>query len=96
MMIKRVQTEEHEMKVLTASDDNTIFLLRDINCRTRIQSMLKSFEKASSSEINFSKFQAVWAEAYKNRIDKPGQMVWSQLFIKIPEVHFVTQKHLRH
>ena len=57
MMIKRVQTEEHEMKVLSVSDDNTIFLLRDINCHTRIQSMLKSFKKASSSEINFSKFQ---------------------------------------
>ena len=30
-----------------------------------------------------------WAVAYKNRLDKPGRIVWSQFFIKILGVHFV-------
>ena len=70
-------------------DDTTIFLLKEINCHNRIQSILKSHEKASSSKTNFSRIQAVWAGAYKNRIDKPGQMIWSQLYIKILGLHFV-------
>ena len=64
-------------------DDTTIFESRDINWHTRIQSILKSHEKASSSKTNFSKIQALWAGAYKNRIDKSGLMIWSQLYIKI-------------
>ena len=53
-------------------DDTTIFLLRDINNHNRIQSILKSHEKVSSSKINFSKIQDLWAGTYKKRIDKPG------------------------
>ena len=64
--------------------------MRD-NCHAGIQSILKSFDKASSSKINFSKIQALWVE-HKNRIDKPEKMVWSQLSVKILWVHFVTQK----
>ena len=60
------------MKTLNFPDDTTIFELRDINWHTRIQSILKSHEKASSSKTNFSKIQALWPGAYKNRIDKPG------------------------
>ena len=71
------------MKILNFPDDTTIFELRDINWHTRIQSILKSHEKASSSKTNFSKIQALWAGAYKNRIDKSGLMIWSQLYIKI-------------
>ena len=43
------------MKTLNIPDNNTIFLLRGINCYTRIQSNLKSFEKASSSKKFFFK-----------------------------------------
>ena len=43
------------MKTLNIPDNNTKFLLRGINCYTRIQSNLKSFEKAPSSKINFFK-----------------------------------------
>ena len=71
------------MKILNFPDDTTIFLLRDINWHARIQSILKSHQKASSSKTNFSKIQALRAGAYKNRTDKPGQMIWSQLYIKI-------------
>ena len=31
--------------------------------------ILKLYEDASSSKINFSKSQALWARSYKNRID---------------------------
>ena len=50
-----MQIGDHEIKILNVPDENTIFLLRDINCNRRIQSILKSFEKASSSKINFLK-----------------------------------------
>ena len=71
------------MKILNFPDDTTIFELRDIKWHNRIQSILKSHEKASSSKANFSKIQALWVGAYKNRIDKSGLMIWSQMYIKI-------------
>ena len=46
--IKGVQIGDHEMKILNFPDGATIFLLRDINCHTRIQSIKKSHEIASS------------------------------------------------
>ena len=85
--IKGVQIGDPEMKILNFPDDTTIFLLRDINYHTRIN--FKSHGKASSSKINFSKIQGLWAVKHKNRIEKPGQMVWPQLYIKIIWVHFV-------
>ena len=63
------------MKMWKFPDDTTIFFLRDINCHNKIQSILKSHEKASSSETNFSKIQALWAREYKIRIDKLGQII---------------------
>ena len=77
------------MKILNFPDDNTIFLIRDINCHTRIQPVLKSHEKASNSKTNFSKIPTLWAVAHKNKTGKPGQMTWSQLYIKTFRVHFV-------
>ena len=50
--------------------------------------ILKLYEDASSSKINFSKSQALWAGAYENRIDQPGQMEWPQFSIKIIGVNF--------
>ena len=44
------------MKMWNFPDDTTIFLLRDINRHNRIQSILKSYEEASSSETAFQKF----------------------------------------
>ena len=75
MGIKTVQIGDHEIKILNVPDENTIFLLRDINCNRRIQSILKSFEKASSSKINFLKIQTLWAVAYKINSDKTEQMI---------------------
>ena len=39
-------------------------------------------------KISFSKNEVLWSGAYKNRIDKPRQMVWSQFSIKILGVYF--------
>ena len=61
---------DDDSKILSFPDDTTIFLLRDINWHTRIQSILKSYEKASSSKTNFPKIQVLWTGPYKNRIDK--------------------------
>ena len=78
---------DHEMKILNFADDAIVFL-RNINCFTKIQSILKLYEKASTSKINFSNIQTLWAGAYKNRIDTPGQMIWSHVFIEMFGVHF--------
>ena len=47
------------MKILSFPDDATIFLLRDINYQNRIQSILKSHEKASSSKTYFSRIEVL-------------------------------------
>ena len=39
-------------------------------------------------KISFSKDEVLWGGAYKNGIDKPRQMVWSQFSIKILGVYF--------
>lgn len=76
------------MKTLKLPNNTTSFLLRDIKCHTKIQSILKSHEKTSSSKINFLKSQALQSGACKKRIDKTEQMVWSQVSFKILAVHF--------
>ena len=85
--IKGIQIGNQEIKLVNFTDDATTFL-RDIDCLNRIQSILKLNEDASSSKINFTKSQALWAGDYKNRFDKPGAMVWSNLSIKILGINF--------
>ena len=85
--VKGVQIGTHEIKIINFADDTTIFL-RDIDCLTRIQAILNLYEKASSSKINLSKSQALWAGTYKNRYDKPGKMAWSNFSIKILGITF--------
>ena len=85
--VKGVQIGTHEIKIINFADDTTIFL-RDIDCLTRIQAILNLYEKASSSKINLSKSQALWAGSYKNRYDKPGKIVWSNFSIKILGITF--------
>ena len=55
--IKAIQIGDHEIKIVNFADDTTIFL-RDITCLDRIQVILKLYEDACSSKINFSKSQA--------------------------------------
>ena len=59
MRIINEQIEDHEMKIWNFPDETTIFLLKDINCHNRTESILKALEKASSSKTNFSKIQAL-------------------------------------
>ena len=70
--IKGIQIGDHEIKIINFADDSNIFF-RDIACLNRIQVVLRLYKDASSSKILFSKSQALWAAAYKNRIDKSGQ-----------------------
>ena len=60
--IKRVQVRDYQKKILNFADDTTIFY-RDIKYLTRIQSILKLWEKSSSSKINFSKTHTLSAAA---------------------------------
>ena len=85
--IKGIQIGNQEIKIVNFADDTTIFL-KDIDCLNRIQSILKLYEDASSSKINFTKSHALWAGDYKNRFDKPGTMVWSNFSNKILGIHF--------
>ena len=86
-IVKGVQIGTHEIKIVNFPDDTTIFL-RDIECLTRIQAILNLYEKASSSKINLSKSQALWAGTYKNRYDKPGKVAYFNFSIKILGIPF--------
>ena len=55
--IKGIQIGDHEIKIVNCADDTTIFI-RDIICLDKIQVILKVYEHASCSKINFSKSQA--------------------------------------
>ena len=72
--IKGVQIDDQEIKIVNFADDTTIFL-RYIDSLTRIQTILKLYEKASSSKINLSNSQALWAGGCKNRYNKPK--IWN-------------------
>ena len=80
--IKGIQIGHHKIKIANFADDTTIFL-RDFSCLTKIELILELYQKASSSKINFSKSQDFWDVAYKNSIDKPRKMAWSQFSIKM-------------
>ena len=78
--IKGIQIVGHEIKVIHFADNFTIFL-RDITRLNRIQVILKHFKnirKYIYREDKLFKSQALWAGAYKNRIDQQGQMEWPQ------------------
>ena len=85
--MKGIQIGKQEIKIFHFEDDTTIFL-RDIDYLNRIQSILKSYEDASSSKINFTKSQTWLAGDYKNRFDKPGDMVYSSFSIKSLGINF--------
>ena len=55
--ITGIQIGDHGFKIVNFADDITIFLT-DITCLKWIQLILKLYEDASSSKINFSKNQA--------------------------------------
>ena len=84
---KGVQIGTQEIKIINFADDTAIFL-RDIDCLNRIQTILDLYEKASSSKINLSESQALWARSYKKRYEKAGNMAWSNFSIKILRIHF--------
>ena len=85
--IPGVQIGDQEVKLVNFADDTTIFL-SDINSLNRLQTILKIYEDASSSKINFGKSQALWLGGYKDRYDKPGTMIWSNFSIKILGINF--------
>ena len=64
--IKGMQIGDHEIKWVNFAEDTTI-VLRDITYLNRIKVILKLYEDASSSKINFSKLKP---GAYKNRTDQ--------------------------
>ena len=85
--VKGVQIGDQEIKLVNFVDDTTIFL-RDIDSLTRLQTILKLYEDASSSKINLTKSQALWSGSYKDRYDKPGNMIRSNFSIKILGINF--------
>ena len=90
--IKGIQIVGHEIKVIHFADNFTIFL-RDITRLNRIQVILKHFKnirKYIYREDKLFKSQALWAGAYKNRIDQQGQMEWPQFSWKYLELLLLT------
>ena len=56
--IKEIEIGDHEIKIVNLADNTTIFL-RDTTCFDRIQVILKLYEDAYSSKINFQKFKSL-------------------------------------
>ena len=79
-----LQIGDHEIKIVNFADDTTIFL-RDIHSLNRIQKM-------SSSKINFSTNQALWAGENKNRLNQPENMEMVTSFHKNPW-YYIWQFH---
>ena len=85
--IQGVQIGDQGINLVNFADDTTIFL-SDINSLTRLQTILKIYEDASSSKSNIKKSQALWPGSYKDRCNKPGNMKWSNFSIKILGINF--------
>ena len=85
--IQGVQIGDQGINLVNFADDTIIFL-SDINSLTRLQTILKIYEDASSSKINLKKSQALWSGNYKDRYDKPRNMKWSNFFIKMLGINF--------
>ena len=64
IMIKRIQIRDHETEIVNFADNNTIFV-RNITCINSIPEILKLYEDASSSKINFSKARFYGLEQIK-------------------------------
>ena len=56
--IKGIQIGDHEIKIVNFADGTTIFL-RYFSCVTKIELILELSQKASTSNINFSKNQTL-------------------------------------
>ena len=85
--VKGVQIDNQEIKLVNFANDTTVFL-SDIDSLIRSQTILKLYEDASRSKINLDKSQALWPGSYKNRYHKPGNMIWSNISIKILGISF--------
>ena len=85
--VQGVQIGDQEIKLVNFADDTTTFL-SDIDSLIRLQTILKLYKDASSSEINLNKSQALWSGGYKDRYDKPGNMIWPNFSIKILGINF--------
>ena len=72
--IKGIQIGDHQIKILNFADDTTIFL-KDITCLNRIQVILKQYEDASTSKINFLKIKPYRLEHTK--IELINQNKWN-------------------
>ena len=73
-MIKRAQVGDPEMKMLNFPDNTNIFLLRDINYHTRIQSILNDMEKLLAQKQTFQKLRLY--ELLHIRIELRNQGKW--------------------
>ena len=80
MRIKGVSTGDHEIKIINFANDAFIFLC-DVNYLTRLQHILKLYEKASKSKIKLSKILVL-------RVAESGKIVWFQFFSKISKFYF--------
>ena len=86
--ITGMQKRDHETKTVNFAENTNIFL-RDITCLNRIKVILKLYED------KLFKNQSLWAKAYENRVDQPGQMEWSQFSTNIPLITPIGTKKVK-
>ena len=86
--LNEIEIGSHEIKKVIFADDIAICCWHHFIYFIKIWLILNWCGKASSSKASFSKIHILCAGAYKNRTDKPRQMVLSQFSIQIVEEYF--------
>ena len=79
--------EDHEIKIVNFAENTNIFL-GEIICLNRIQVILKLYEKASSSKINFSEAKSYGLEHIKMELINHDKWNGLNFPIKILGVNF--------
>ena len=81
--IRGIQIGDHEIKTVNFADGTTIFL-RDITCLDKTEVILKLYEDAPSSKINFSKSQNFGNSILDNcKWDKISEDIAKNLYLEL-------------
>ena len=72
----------HNAKISAYADDITCFITRDTSWQPLAES-LAIYEKASNASVNLQKSRGFWAGAWKNRLDSPLEITWTNQPIKL-------------
>ena len=81
------------IKLLQYADDTLGIVQDEISAKHFLQAII-DFGHISGLTLNMTKTEAVWLEVYRNRTDKPLNIRWPALPIKVLGVYFGYDREL--